>query len=85
MCEVLTAAEDAYFKHVCNYSMSDLVNGCHGTQHLALIPSNCVKARNHNMLGTDIDYIIKGGGGGGGSGSSSSIAGCVKLAAYCRA
>jgi hypothetical protein len=29
MCEIVTAAEYSYFEHVCNYSMSALVNGCH--------------------------------------------------------
>ena len=86
MCEIVTAAEDSYFEHVCNYSMSAMVNGCHvSKQTLAPIlniqPSHLVTVLQPGVTSCiDRDYIIKGGGGG----SSSSTARCVRLAAYCR-
>jgi hypothetical protein len=52
MCEILTAAEDSYFEHVCNYSMSDLVNGGHVSKQtmapiLNIQPLYLVTARSH--------------------------------------
>jgi hypothetical protein len=88
MCSVLTAAEDSYFEHVCNYSMYDLVNVCHvSKQTLAPIlniqPSYLATVLQPGVTSCYVmlctDHIIKGGGG-----INSSNAGCVKLAAYCK-
>jgi hypothetical protein len=50
MCEVLIAAEDPYFEHLCNYSTFDLVKANTGThQHSALTLGNCVTATTHIM------------------------------------